>query len=111
MRNSMKRKILFCLLCGALCCVFAFAGTSDSERKALARKLYGRIQIVDTAGDYRVQVVDAAPDLRVKIVDAFPNSPGEWKLVDTAGDYRVQFVHAFGDIRVKFVDAFPGVEE
>ena len=82
-----------------------------SERKALARKLYGRIQIVDTAGDYRVQVVDAAPDLRVKIVDAFPNSPGEWKLVDTAGDYRVQFVHAFGDIRVKFVDAFPGVEE
>lgn len=105
----MKRKILFCLLCGALCCVFAFAGTSDSERKALARKLYGRIQIVDTAGDYRVQVVDAAPDLRVKIVSTPASSPGEWQLVDAAEDYRVEIVKGAEDICVMFVDYFPGV--
>lgn len=98
------KKILFALF--ILASVVLFAGDSKKE---IARKLYGRIQIVDSFPDYEVRIVEVGGDLNVKIVDSFADSPGKWKIVNDLPDYKVRIVDHFPDIEIKIVDAFPGV--
>lgn len=82
-------------------------GAGDSERKAIARILYGRIFVVGRGdvSDYRVRMVDHGEDLRVRVHD-FANRPGRWRFVERGDvcDYRIQFVDSGEDIRVRFVD-------
>lgn len=82
---------------------------ADPKRKPAGfAHVYGRIQVVSVAPDYRVQVVPAGEDLRVKVVNAFPNSPGEWQFVNAAPDFRIQFVNAAPDFRIRYVSVAPG---
>ena len=91
-------------LCSLAVLVF---GASDSERKAIAKILYGRIFVVGRGdvSDYRVREVNHGEDLRVR-VDDFANRPGRWRFVERGDvcDYRIQFVDSGEDIRVRFVD-------
>ena len=80
-----------------------------SERRAIAKKLYGAIQVVDSMADYEVRVVDSGADLRVKVVDSGAFSPGLWRFVDSGADYRVKFVDHGADIAIKFVDSGAGL--
>lgn len=89
------KKILFALF--AFASVVLFASDSRSE---IAKKLYGRIRIVDIGEDYRVRRVDIGEDLLVNLaMDG--TLPGAWKLVAIGEDYRVRFVDIGEDIRVK----------
>lgn len=125
----MKRKILLSLLALVLCVPAsvllsgavslsaqkdASALLSDGERKAIARGLYGRIELVKSSGfaDYKVCITNnsAAADLRVKIVDVQANRPGLWELVEGAADFRVYITKntAEADLQIQFDAAFPG---
>jgi hypothetical protein len=73
------------------------------------KKLYGKVQFVDSFPDIKVKAVTAFPDLKVKPVEAFPDHCGEWQVVDAFPDLRIQFVTAFPDVTIKFVEAFPGL--
>ena len=42
------------------------------------KKLYGKVQVVDSFPDFKVKVVDCFPDLKVQKVDCFPNDIGKW---------------------------------
>lgn len=100
------KKILLVAL--ALCSLAVLVlGAGDSERKAIARILYGRIFVVGRGdvSDYRVREVDHGEDLRVRVGN-FANSPGRWRFVERGDvcDYRIQFVDSGEDIRVRFVD-------
>ena len=72
------------------------------------RRLYGRVQIVDSFPDLKVQIVTSFPDLKVKTVENTPSRCGEWKMVDNFPDLKIQIVNSFPDIKVQFVQAFPG---
>ena len=82
---------------------------SPAECTLKGKKLYGKVQVVESFPDIKVQVVRAFPDLRVQQVEAFPNSCGKWQYVESFPDFKIQFVEAFPDLKVQFVEAFPGV--
>lgn len=104
----MKKILLVALaLCSLAVLVF---GAGDSERKALANVLFGRIRIVDWGGNnvVRVRIVDGAEDLRVRVVESGANSPGRWRYVTGGEDFRVRFVDGAEDLRVRFVSSGEG---
>ena len=84
------------------------------QRKAIARGLYGRIELVKSSGvaDYKVCITNnsAAADLRVKIVDVQANRPGLWELVEAAPDFRVYITKhtSEADLQIQFDADFPG---
>ena len=101
----MKKILLVALaLCSLAVLVF---GASDSERKAIARMLYGKIRVVSIGEHYKVKVVVLGEDLRVR-VDDFADRPGRWRFVNIGEDYRVRFVDLGEDVRVRFVDLGEG---
>lgn len=72
------------------------------------RKLFGKIQVVQSFPDLKVQIVTAFPDLKVQLVTAFPDQCGKWQMVSSFPDTKIQFVTAFPDVKIQYVDAFPG---
>ena len=125
----MKKKILLSLFAFVLCVPAAVllsgsvplpvqkdasALLPDGERRAIARGLYGRIELVKTsaAADYKVYVTNnsSSADLRVQIVGAGANSPGRWQIVKAAPDFRVYIVNnaSTADLLIYFVNAGPG---
>ncbi len=72
------------------------------------KKIYGKIQFVNSFPDYKVQVVDSFPDLKVQKVQSFPNKPGKWQIVDSFPDFKIQIVKSFPDFKIKYVTSFPG---
>jgi hypothetical protein len=73
------------------------------------KKLYGKVQIVNSFPDFKVQQVTSFPDLKVQQVNAFPDKCGRWQFVTAFPDFKIQYVTAFPDFKVQFVNAFPGV--
>ena len=125
----MKRKILLSFLSLVLCVPAAVllsgsvprpvqkdasALLSDGERKAIARGLYGRIELVKSsvAADYKVYVTNShsSADLRVQIVGGLADSPGRWEIVKGLPDFRVYITNsvAEADLSICFVNALPG---
>lgn len=103
------KKILFVVAALFSLAVVVF-GASDSERRAIARKLYGRIRFVDVGEDYRVRVVNVGEDLRVRIVwGAAANGCGQWLIRSVGEDYKVRIVDVGEDLRIRFVDVGEGL--
>lgn len=125
----MKKKILLSFLSLVLCVPAAVllsgsvplpvqkdasALLSDGERKAIARGLYGRIELVKSsvAADYKVYVTNShsSADLRVQIVGGLADSPGRWEIVKGLPDFRVYITNsvAEADLLICFVNSNPG---
>jgi len=81
---------------------------NELSREDLA-KIYGRIKIVSSFGDYKVKVVTCFEDLSVKKVNHKASKPGEWQIVDTLPDFKIQLVNSAPDFKIKYVHSFPGV--
>ena len=109
MKNT---KSLFLILSLLIFPIFVFAdsGINKGACTFKGKKLFGKIQVVESFPDIKVQIVTAFPDLQVKIVDAFPDSCGEWQMTDSFPDLKIQFVESFPDIKIEYVTAFPGVK-
>lgn len=73
------------------------------------KKLYGKIQIVQSFPDVKVQEVTSFPDLKVETVTAFPDKCGKWQMVNAFPDTKVQIVTSFPDVKVQYVTSFPGL--
>lgn len=125
----MKKKILLSFLSLVLCvpAVALLSGAvplpaqkdasallSLEQRKAIARGLYGRIELVKSsvAADYKVYVTSShsSADLRVQIVGGLANSPGRWEIVKGLPDFRVYITNSASaaDLSICFVNALPG---
>jgi hypothetical protein len=78
------------------------------DKKVDVSKIHGRIQFVQSFGDYKVQAVTSFPDLHVQIVKSFPDAPGKWQIVESFPDYKIQMVNSFPDFKIQFVTSFPG---
>jgi len=74
------------------------------------KKLYGKIQIVNSFPDVKVQEVTSFPDLKVEKVGSFPDKCGKWQIVNSFPDTKVQIVTSFPDVKVQYVTSFPGVQ-
>jgi len=74
------------------------------------KKLYGKVQIVDSFPDFKVKVTSSFPDLKVKMVTSFPDECGEWQMVNSFPDFKIQIVDSFEDFSIKYVDNFPGID-
>ena len=83
-------------------------GVRAGDKKVNVSKIHGRIQFVNSFGDYKVKAVTSFPDLRVEIVTSHPSSPGQWQIVDSFPDYKIQMVDSFPDFTIQFVKSFPG---
>jgi len=101
------------LACALLLALAAPAAARDKlDRKACAfagKRLYGKIQVVQSFPDVKVQVVESFPDLKVQRVTASPDRCGQWQLVTAFPDTRVQFVTSFPDVKIQYVESFPGM--
>ncbi|MEM7600061.1 MAG: hypothetical protein AAF357_01445 [Verrucomicrobiota bacterium] len=73
------------------------------------KRVYGRIQFVDSCPDYKVEEVTSFPDLLVQRVSSFPDGPGRWEIVDSFPDFKIQLVDSFPDFTIEYVDSFPGI--
>ncbi len=73
------------------------------------KKLWGKVQFVDSFPDFKVKAVDNFPDLKVKMVNSFPDKCGLWQSVDSFPELKIQLVDNFPDFTVKFVTSFPGL--
>lgn len=73
------------------------------------KKLFGRVQLVNSFPDLTAQVVTSFPDLRVQEVTSFPNSCGQWQIVNSFPDITIQLVNSFPDITIQLVNSFPGL--
>lgn len=110
-----REKIMNIIKTGAvifliLASISLYAENISEESCSLnSKKLYGKVQFVDSFPDFKVQVVESFPDLKVQIVDSFPDSCGKWKIVDSFPDLKIKIVDSFPDFTIKFVDAFPGI--
>ncbi len=103
--GNMKRfTVLFFLICFSVA-----AGPVEKDCTFRGKKLYGRVQFVDSFPDIKVKIVDSFPDLKVKKVKAFADRCGEWQIVRSFPDLKVQIVDSFPDITIQYVDAFPGL--
>ncbi len=118
---SAKNTILFFVFVGAVLAIIlandAMARVSSKTEvggsvmactKAEIRRVYGKIQFVDSFPDYKVKIVGGNADLKVQKVTSFPSVPGKWKIVNSFPDYKIQIVDAFPDFTIRYVDAFPG---
>ena len=107
MEDEMKRMVLLlvCMLVWQWSPAFA---ADEGNCTAKGKKLYGRIQVVESFPDLRVQVVSSFPDLNVQEVKSFANKCGQWQFVDSFPDFTIQYVTSFPDIKIMFVNAFPG---
>jgi hypothetical protein len=84
--------------CGRIKCDCTYKG----------KKLWGRVQYVTIAADFRVRKADF-PDLNVAET-AFPWKCGQWQTVDIAPDFTVQLVDIAEDFSISKTDAsFPGL--
>ncbi|MFT3710940.1 MAG: hypothetical protein QM817_25215 [Archangium sp.] len=72
------------------------------------KKLYGKIEFVDSFPDLKIREVTALADLKVEMVSSLPSRCGEWQEVTSLPTLRVKKVTAFEDLEVEFVTAFPG---
>ena len=52
------------------------------------KKLYGKVQIVDSFPDFKVKVTTSFPDLKVKMVTSFPDECGEWQMVEQLSRFQ-----------------------
>jgi hypothetical protein len=73
------------------------------------KKLWGKVQFVQSGADLKVQEVTSFPDLKVLKVTSFPDSCGKWQTVTSFPDLKVQRVTSFPDIKIQYVSSFPGV--
>src|SRR5262245_8432759 len=71
------------------------------------KKLYGKIEFVDSFPDLKIREVTALPDFKVEMVSSLPSRCGEWQEVTSLPTLRVKRVTAFEDLEVEFVTAFP----
>lgn len=85
------------------------AGPVGSDCTFNGKRLYGKVQIVDSFPDFKVEVVSSFPDLKVEKVSSFADSCGKWQIVDSFPDFKVQIVNSFGDFKIQYVNSFPGV--
>ena len=125
----MKKKISVSLLALVLCvpAVMLLSGSVPlpaqkdasallplEQRKAIARGLYGRIELVkhSTAADYLVYVTsrETEADLRVEVVGSGAVRPGQWEIVNSGGDFRVYVTNRAteADIIIYYVNSAPG---
>jgi hypothetical protein len=100
--------------CGFVVALSAMAATaSGSLNKGSCsfggKKLFGKVQIVDSFPDITVQVVTSFPDVKVKNVTSFPDSCGKWQTVTSFPDIKVKFVTSSPDVKIQYVDSFPGM--
>jgi hypothetical protein len=98
-----------CMVLCVLVPVAVYAGNVGKDCTFHGRRLYGRVQIVDSFADFKVRVVSSFPDLRVEKVSSFPNSCGKWQFVTSFPDFRIQPVDHFPDFSIQYVPHFPGV--
>ena len=73
------------------------------------KKLWGKVQFVQSGADLKVEVVNSFPDLKVLKVTSFPDSCGKWQAVTSFPDLKIQIVTSFPDIKIQYVSSFPGV--
>jgi len=85
-------------------------GKVSSSCTFKGKKLYGKVQVVNSFPDFKVQVVSSFPDLKVKKVSSFPDDCGEWQFVNSFPDFKVQFVTSFPDFKIQYVSSFPGIQ-
>ena len=84
--------------CGHIKCDCTFKG----------KQLWGRVQYVTIAADFRVRKADF-PDLNVAET-TYPSKCGEWHTVDIAADFTVQLVDIAEDFSISKTDSyFPGI--
>ena len=108
----MKKSVIFLLVSGMVALgSFALAGKTkvNADCTFNGKKLFGKVQFVETSPDIKVKSVEAFPDLNVKMVNSFPEKCGEWQSVDSFPDLKVQLVESFPDVTIRFVDSFPGL--
>src|SRR5689334_22018251 len=72
------------------------------------KELKGKVQIVNSFGDFKVQVVSSFPDLKVQKVNSFPDACGKWEFVKSFPDFTIELVNSFPDFTIQYVDSFPG---
>ena len=85
------------------------AGKVGEDCSLEGKKLYGRVQVVESFADFDVKRVEHFPDLRVQFVESFPDACGRWQLVDSFPDFKIRYVDHFPDLEIEKVDHFPGV--
>lgn len=88
------------------------AAAADKVGKDCAfggKRLWGKVQFVNSGADLKVQVVTSFPDLKVQQVTSFPDSCGKWQTVTSFPDLKVQIVTSFPDVKIQYVTSFPGV--
>lgn len=112
----MVRSIALVIFCTIPIVIVSIAKGSSSESKVdrltctyQTKKLYGKVQIVESFPDIKVKVVTSFPDLNVKLVTALPARCGEWQIVESFPDLKVKFVESFQDIQIQVVESFPGI--
>lgn len=71
--------------------------------------LYGKVQVVNNAADFKVQIVSNAADLNVEITNCCPSECGKWQFVNNAADFTVEFVNNAGDFTIQLVNCCPGI--
>ncbi len=74
------------------------------------KKLYGKVQFVESFPDLTIKYVSSFPDINVQFVSSFPSNCGQWQIVDSFPDFTVQEVSSLADLEVKKVSSFPGME-
>ncbi|HJQ59945.1 MAG TPA: hypothetical protein VJ890_23770 [Vineibacter sp.] len=91
------------------------AGVAQAEDKVgkdciyKGKKLWGKVQVVQSGADLKIQVVTSFADFKVQKVTSFPDSCGKWQTVNSFPDLKVQIVTSFPDLKIMYVGSFPGV--
>ena len=79
--------ILFSVL---LTTTTAFAGKVGDDCTFKGKKLYGKVQYVDSFPDLKIKFVDSFPDLEVEKVTSSPSKCGQWQIVNSFADLKVK---------------------
>lgn len=106
------KKIMVLASSLAMVCIFTTlvkSGNVGSDCSFNGKKLYGKVQVVDSFPDIKVQIVTSFPDVKVQQVTSFPDSCGKWQFVTSFPDIKIQYVTSFPDIKIQMVTSFPGV--
>jgi hypothetical protein len=106
---QLLRPVIGCLIFFIFSSGIIINPTQLSDCTCKGKKLYGRIQIVNSFPDLKVQVVNSFPDLKVQVVNSFPDACGKWQFVESFPDLKIQFVESFPDIKIQYVKSFPGL--
>ncbi len=109
MSNCFIHRFGLAALCMAMAFDVAAGGRLDKASCTFnGKKMYGKIQVVDSFPDVKIQEVASFPDIKVQKVSAFPDSCGKWQIVTSFPDTKVQFVSSFPDVKIQYVTSFPG---